>query len=85
MPLYQYQGIDRSGKQRKGMIEASSPMNARQLLREQELMVSELSEKPLGGSTRILKGEQLASFTLQLSQLILILICHRLPLHLNTS
>ncbi len=44
-PIYDYKAINRSGKNQKGLIESDSARNARQKLKKQGLMVTEISEK----------------------------------------
>ena len=70
MPIYSYQAFDTSGKKRKGLVEASSESEAKRKLREQGIMVSKLALNKKGKSKEILKGEQLLTFTLQLSSLV---------------
>lgn len=70
MPLYQYQAVDPSGKKRKGFIEAKSERDAKETLREQGVLVSSIAVKTGGSSKENLKGQNLLTFTLQLSQLV---------------
>lgn len=70
MPLYQYQALDHQGKKQKGIIEASAEREAKDKLRAQGLMVSQLGLKKEGSSKENLKGETLVAFTLQLGQLV---------------
>lgn len=70
MPLYQYQAVEASGKKRNGFIEAHSERDAKGILREQGVMVSHLSVKNEASSKQSLKGQQLMTFTIQLSQLV---------------
>lgn len=69
MPLYQYHAIG-SGKRNTGVIEAQNERDARNLLREQGIMVKDLTLKNATSSRENLKGENLLTFTMQLSQLI---------------
>lgn len=70
MPLYQYQAIDASGKKKNGFIEAHNERDARGILREQGVMVRNLSNKEKDSSKNGLKGERLMTFTMQLAQLV---------------
>lgn len=70
MPIYSYQAFDTGGKKRKGLVEASSESEAKRKLREQGVMVSKLSINKKGNSKENLKGEQLLTFTVQLSSLV---------------
>lgn len=70
MALYQYQYIDQKGKHRSGFIEALDEKEAKEKLREQGLFITKLSTKAQVASKQNLKGDQLISFTLQLSQLV---------------
>lgn len=70
MPLYHYQALDSQGKKKKGMIDAHNELQARRSLREQGVMVSMLTPKKGTVSKENLKGEQLVTFTMQLSQLV---------------
>lgn len=70
MPLYHYSAIDSSGKKRNGFLDAANEREARALLREQSVMVTQLGIKNKTSSKENLTGEQLMTFTIQLSQLI---------------
>lgn len=70
MPLYHYQALNRAGKKITGMIEAQEEKDAKEKLRDQGLMVSQLSLKTSTTSKQNLKGETLYAFTMQLSQLV---------------
>lgn len=70
MPLYQYQALDLSGKKKTGFIEAHNEKDAKSILRDQGVMVSKLSIKTEVSPRQNLKGEDLMTFTTQLSQLI---------------
>lgn len=70
MPLYQYQALDNAGKKRNGFIEAHSEREAKGVLREQGLMVKQLSPKTETASSQNLRGDNLMTFTVQLSQLV---------------
>ncbi len=70
MPLYNYHAIDKQGKKRKGLVDAHSEADAKGNLREKGLMVTSLQVKTGAVSKENLKGEGLATFTLQLSQLV---------------
>jgi general secretion pathway protein F len=70
MPIYSYQAFDISRKKHKGLIEASSENEAKRKLREQGILVSKLALNKKSKSKENLKGEQLLTFTLQLSYLV---------------
>lgn len=70
MPIYRYQAIGSKGSRRTGVIEALSIEEAKERLRTQDLMVTALVEKKGLSSKENLKGEELVSFTLQLSELL---------------
>lgn len=70
MPLYHYQAVDYSGKKKNGYIEAHNEKEARSILREKGLMISQLGTKSALSGKQNLKKEQLMTFTLQLSQLV---------------
>lgn len=70
MALYQYQAITSEGKKRSGVIEAQSERDAKDKLRDQGLMVAKLSLKENVSRRQNLTGEDLQSFTVQLSQLV---------------
>jgi len=77
MPSFEYQAQDRSGRARRGVQEADSPRHARQLLREQGLLPTQVqasgkqaSEGSVFGRSAQLSAAQLALVTLQLSTLI---------------
>ena len=70
MPLYHYQALESDGKKRSSFIEAHNEREAKDILRQQGLMIVNLSEKNNTTSKQKLKGESLVTFTLQLSQLV---------------
>ncbi len=70
MPTYRYQAIDSKGTRRTGVIEGINENEAKEILRNQDLMVTQLSEKKGLSSRENLKGDELVAFTMQLSQLI---------------
>lgn len=70
MPLYQYQYVDGKGKRRSGFIEAQGDREAKDKLREQGLLVTQLGIKNKVKTKQNLKGEGLLAFTVQLSQLV---------------
>lgn len=70
MPVYHYHALDALGKKKKGFIEAHSEKEAKNILREKGLMVSQLLLKTKSASDQKLKGENLMTFTVQLSQLV---------------
>lgn len=70
MPIYQYRAIDPLGKTRAGLIEAHGEKEAKEMLREQGVMVSKIAPKAMGSSKENLRGTTLLNFTVQLSQLV---------------
>ena len=58
MPIYQYKAFVEGGKTRSGVIDADTPRDARQRLRKDKLLVSEIKELKKGGSRAAkLEGE----------------------------
>lgn len=70
MPVYSYQALDSLGKKRKGNIEAHNEREAKEILREQGAMVTQLIARSASSSKQNLKGEHLVAFTIQLAQLV---------------
>lgn len=70
MPLYQYNALDNQRRKRTGLIEAQGEKEAKEKLRDQGLMVINLGVKTSASSRENLRGENLVTFTIQLSQLI---------------
>lgn len=70
MPVYHYQAFDASGKTKKGFIDAHNEREAKNILREQGIMVKTLSSNTKSTKGQTLKGENLMAFTMQLSQLV---------------
>lgn len=70
MPLYHYQALDNLGKKKSGFIEAHNERDAKGILREQGVMVSQISIKTTVTGKQNLKGESLLTFTMQLAQLV---------------
>lgn len=70
MVMYRYQAIDRTGKKQSGIVEASNDKEAKQRLRDEGLMVVELTVKKGGSSKEDMRGDALVAFTVQLSQLL---------------
>lgn len=70
MVVYRYQAIDRVGKKQSGIIEAPTDKEAKQRLRDEGLMVVDLTVKKGSSSKEDMKGDVLVAFTLQLSQLL---------------
>lgn len=70
MPLYTYQYVDGNGKRRSGHIEANSDQDAKNKLREQGVLVTQIESKKKFTSKQNLKGDSLLAFTIQLSQLV---------------
>ncbi len=70
MPLYQYQAIDPAGKKKSGVVEGHNEREVKETLRNQGVMVTQLTEKSGVSSRQNIRGENLLAFTIQLSQLI---------------
>lgn len=73
MGAFQYQALKKSGSISKGVIEADSQRHARQLLREQGLIPSQvnlLKKTKTNKTNTKIKGQDLNLFTRQLSTLI---------------
>ncbi len=70
MPLYHYQAIDPSGKKRNGVVDGHNEREVREKLREQGIMVTNLTVKEGISGKNNIRGENLLAFTIQLSQLI---------------
>lgn len=70
MPVYHYHAMDSRGKKRSGLIEANTEKEAKERLREQGVMIVQISEKEGESSRQNLKGDNLLTFTVQLSQLV---------------
>ncbi|CAF24620.1 type II secretion system F family protein [Candidatus Protochlamydia amoebophila] len=70
MPLYQYQYVDEKKKRRTGVIEAISERDAKEKLRDQGLLITQIQTKSKINGKQNLKGEALLAFTVQLSQLV---------------
>lgn len=70
MPLYQYQAFDNVGKKRKGTIEAHDAREAKELLRSQGIILTQLAVHASQSSKTSLKGDRLLTFTMLLSQLV---------------
>jgi general secretion pathway protein F/type IV pilus assembly protein PilC len=70
MPVYQYQYVDSLGKRKSGAIEAQGDREAKEKLREQGVLITQLQVKNRVNKKQNLKGDHLLAFTVQLSQLI---------------
>ncbi len=78
MPAFEYKALDRSGRERSGVIEGDTPRQARQLLRDQgfsPLDIQSVASTDAGGQVkrglaRGLKASELALFTRQLATLV---------------
>ena len=70
MPLYQYQAYDTQGGKHRGLLEAGNEREAKERLRGQGLMLSQLNVKRGTARRENLKGDILVNFTMQLSQLV---------------
>jgi len=70
MPLFHYVALTSKGKKKTGLIEAQEERDAKNKLRDMDLMVVSVSPKTRVTKSQNLKGENLMTFTLQLSQLV---------------
>ncbi len=70
MPIYQYQYVDSSGKRKASSVDAKNDSEAKNKLREQGLLVTQLSLKKAIQRKQNLRGDHLVAFTVQLSQLL---------------
>lgn len=79
MPVFKYVGVDKYGKEQKGMLEGDSPAQIRQLLRQKELIPLEVSLTTANKSSsarsffmmrRRLNTQDLAMLTYQFSTLL---------------
>lgn len=70
MPLYQYYYVDLTGKKKSGTIDAQGDREAREKLREQGFLVTQLQAKSKISRKQNIKGDHLLAFTVQLSQLV---------------
>lgn len=69
MPLYEYRAHDAEGKEKKGLIDASSSSAAYQKLKEQGLFPSSLQENS-GSGSRSVGDEALAHLVTQMASLL---------------
>ena len=69
MPVYHYQAVTEKGK-KKGFIEAASLEDAKQKLREQNIMITSLGTTSSLSRKQNLSPEKLLSFTTMLTQLV---------------
>jgi general secretion pathway protein F len=70
MPVFHYQALDEKGKKRRGFIEASNLADAKQKLREQGVLITQLSSSAALKKKQNLSPSQLLAFTTMLSQLV---------------
>lgn len=70
MSLYHYQYVDAYGKRKTGEIDAQGDREAKDKLREQGVLVTQLKIKSKISKKQNLKGDNLLAFTIQLSQLL---------------
>lgn len=73
MGAFQYQALKKSGSSCKGVLEADSERHARQLLREQGLIPSQinlLKKNKSSKTAKKIKGQDLSLFTRQLATLL---------------
>lgn len=69
MPVYHYQALE-GGKKRKGFIEAASLEDAKQKLREQNILITSLTTTSSLSKKQNLSSDKLLAFTTMLNQLI---------------
>lgn len=70
MPIFQYEALNLKGKKLKGHLEAHSEREAKEVLINQSLMLTKITLKSKTTTKQQLKGENLVTFTIQLSQLV---------------
>jgi general secretion pathway protein F len=70
MATYLYQYLSKSGRKRRGIVDASTEAEAKAKLRAQGLLVTRLALQGRGRGRRHLSGQGLLNFTLQLGQLL---------------
>jgi len=70
MPLYRYSAYNKEKKKVKGVIEAASISEAKDRIRELQLMIISLVLDSKGSSQKKLKNDSLVIFTSQLNQLV---------------
>ena len=70
MPVFHFQALGESGKKRKGFIEAAGIEDAKQKLREQNILVTSISSSSQLSKKQNLSQDKLLSFTTMLTQLI---------------
>ncbi len=70
MTIYKYQALDLKGLKQQGIIEATNAIEAKDRLRSQGLMVTELAIRKGMSRRENLKGEALMLFTVQMATLI---------------
>lgn len=70
MPIYYYAAVDTLGKKRTGNLEAQSEKEAKDHLRSQGVLVTQLHLKNKVSRKQNLQGDNLLAFTIQLSQLV---------------
>lgn len=70
MPVYHYVALDDKGKRRKGFIDASNEIEAKQKLRDQGVLVTSLGVTAGLKRKQNLSTENLLSFTTMLTQLV---------------
>jgi general secretion pathway protein F len=70
MPVYQYQYVDSVGKRKTSSIDAENDAEAKNKLREQGLLVTQIGVKNNIQRKQNLKGDNLLAFTVQVSQLL---------------
>jgi general secretion pathway protein F len=83
MPIFEYRAVDAENKQRKGIIDADSPREARIKLRTDRLFVTDIKERRRGGARKVQirgitgveapnkqRNDQVAAVTRQMSSLL---------------
>ena len=63
MPIYHYKALDSEGKKIKGFVEASNEQNAKQKLREQEIILTAISTKSSMTSRQNLSTTNILTFS----------------------
>lgn len=70
MPLFHYQAFDKGGRKRKGTIEAHEEREAKEILRSQGMMITNLALHTATSGKNSIKGDKLLTFTMLLNQLV---------------
>lgn len=70
MAIFRYQAYNSSGVKVSGIVEATTEAEAKEKLREKNLVITSFSVKGKLFRREALRGDQLVAFTVQLSQLV---------------